>query len=160
MYKNFLNLQLSSEYEYAVSKELSEKLHRLQDLQNNDKTSKTEIDFLKLEIETLESLYDNYNYGNGINSNNNNDRPASSSATTTRVLPKDDNYRNTRQVDMTTRKKERGYGEEIEDRRINKIHRRKTIRQLQWFKDLLRAKVSLMTGKRDFEAYDCVEQEL
>jgi len=63
MYKKFLNLQLSSEYEYAVSKELSEKLHRLQDLQNNDKTSKTKIDFLKLEIETLESLYDNYNYG-------------------------------------------------------------------------------------------------
>ena len=56
-------MHLSSEYEYAVSKELAEKLRRLQELQNSDKPSKTEIDFLKLEIETLESLYDNYNHG-------------------------------------------------------------------------------------------------
>ncbi len=42
---------------------MSEKLHKLQELQNNDKSSKAEIDFLKMEIETLESLYDNYNYG-------------------------------------------------------------------------------------------------
>jgi hypothetical protein len=51
---------LSSEYEYAVSRTLAEKLQKLQ---NNDKSSKAEIDFLKMEIETLESLYDNYNYG-------------------------------------------------------------------------------------------------
>jgi DNA repair exonuclease SbcCD ATPase subunit len=54
---------LSSEYEYAVSKNLTEKLHKLQELQNNDKSSKAEIDFLKMEIESLESLYENYNYG-------------------------------------------------------------------------------------------------
>jgi DNA repair exonuclease SbcCD ATPase subunit len=54
---------LSSEYEYAVSKNLTEKLHKLQELQNNDKSSKVEIDFLKMEIESLESLYENYNYG-------------------------------------------------------------------------------------------------
>jgi DNA repair exonuclease SbcCD ATPase subunit len=54
---------LSSEYEYAVSKNLTEKLYKLQELQNNDKSSKAEIDFLKMEIESLESLYDNYNYG-------------------------------------------------------------------------------------------------
>ena len=54
---------LSSEYEYAVSKNLTEKLHKLQELQNNDKSSKVEIDFLQMEIESLESLYENYNYG-------------------------------------------------------------------------------------------------
>ena len=54
---------LSSEYEYAVSKNLAEKFRKLQELQNTDKSSKTEIDFLKMEIESLESLYDNYNYG-------------------------------------------------------------------------------------------------
>jgi DNA repair exonuclease SbcCD ATPase subunit len=54
---------LSSEYEYAVSKNLTEKLHKLQELQNNDKSSKVKIDFLKMEIESLESLYENYNYG-------------------------------------------------------------------------------------------------
>ncbi len=54
---------MSSEYEYAVSKNLTEKLHKLQELQNNDKSSKAEIDFLKMEIESLESLYENYNYG-------------------------------------------------------------------------------------------------
>ncbi len=54
---------MSSEYEYAVSKNLAEKVHKLQELQNNDKSSKSEIDFVKMEIESLESLYDNYNYG-------------------------------------------------------------------------------------------------
>jgi DNA repair exonuclease SbcCD ATPase subunit len=54
---------LSSEYEYAVSKNLAEKFRKLQELQNTDKSSKTEIDFLKMEIESLESLYENYNYG-------------------------------------------------------------------------------------------------
>ena len=54
---------MSSEYEYAVSKNLAEKVHKLQELENNDKSSKAEIDFVKMEIESLESLYDNYNYG-------------------------------------------------------------------------------------------------
>ena len=51
---------LSSEYEYAVSKTLAEKLQKLQ---NNTNSSQSDTDFLKMEIETLESLYDNYNYG-------------------------------------------------------------------------------------------------
>ncbi len=51
---------LSSEYEYAVSKILAEKVQKLQ---NNTNLSKSDTDFLKMEIETLESLYDNYNYG-------------------------------------------------------------------------------------------------
>ncbi len=51
---------LSSEYEYAVSRTLAEKVQKLQ---NNTNSTKSDIDFLKMEIETLESLYDNYNYG-------------------------------------------------------------------------------------------------
>ena len=54
---------LSSEYEYNVSKLLAEKAKRLQDLQNSDKSSNNEKDFLRMEIETLESLYENYNLG-------------------------------------------------------------------------------------------------
>jgi hypothetical protein len=54
---------MSSEYEYAVSRTLAEKVHKLQELQNNDKSSKAEIDFVIMEMESLESLYDNYNYG-------------------------------------------------------------------------------------------------
>ncbi len=54
---------LSSEYEYNVSKLLAEKVKRLQDLQNSDKASNYEKDFLRMEIETLESLYENYNLG-------------------------------------------------------------------------------------------------
>ena len=54
---------LSSEYEYNVSKLLAEKVKRLQDLQNSEKSSNYEKDFLRMEIETLESLYENYNLG-------------------------------------------------------------------------------------------------
>jgi len=54
---------LSSEYEYNVSKLLAEKVKRLQDLQNSDKSSNYDKDFLRMEIETLESLYENYNLG-------------------------------------------------------------------------------------------------
>jgi hypothetical protein len=54
---------LSSEYEYNVSKLLAEKVKKLQDLQNSDKSSNYEKDFLRMEIETLESLSDNYNLG-------------------------------------------------------------------------------------------------
>lgn len=54
---------MSSEYEYNVSKLLAEKVKRLQDLQNSDKSSDYEKDFLRMEIETLESLYENYNLG-------------------------------------------------------------------------------------------------
>ena len=54
---------MSSEYEYNVSKLLAEKAKRLQELQNSDKSSNNEKDFLRMEIETLESLYENYNLG-------------------------------------------------------------------------------------------------
>lgn len=54
---------MSSEYEYNVSKLLAEKVKRLKDLENSDKSSNYEKDFLRMEIETLESLYENYNLG-------------------------------------------------------------------------------------------------
>ena len=56
---------MSSEYEYNVSRLLAEKSDKLQQLQNSSKSSAAEIDFVKMEIETLESLYDNYNRGMG-----------------------------------------------------------------------------------------------
>ena len=56
---------MSSEYEYNVSRLLAEKSDKLQQLQNNSKSFAAEIDFVKMEIETLESLYDNYNRGMG-----------------------------------------------------------------------------------------------
>lgn len=52
---------MSSEYEYNVSKILAEKAKKLQELQNSSKSSNYEKDFLKMEIEALESMYDNYN---------------------------------------------------------------------------------------------------
>nr|CAG8511352.1 11799_t:CDS:10 [Entrophospora candida] len=66
---------------------------------------------------------------------------------------------------MSTRERELrkcGSGGEVgsDERRINRVHSHKTMRQLQWFKDLLKAKVVLMTGKRNWEEYDKVEQEL
>jgi hypothetical protein len=59
----FIDNQLSSEYEYTVGKELAEKMQKLNDLQNSGKSSQYEKDFVKMEIETLQSLFDNYNLG-------------------------------------------------------------------------------------------------
>ncbi len=56
-------IYLSSDYEYIVSKDLAEKLQELQELQTNNDSSKYDIDFVKMEIEALETLYDNYNQG-------------------------------------------------------------------------------------------------
>lgn len=54
---------MSSEYEFIISKHLTEKVKKLHDLQNSDKSSEYEKDSLKMEIESLESLYENYNLG-------------------------------------------------------------------------------------------------
>jgi colicin import membrane protein len=56
---------LSSDYELNISRILMEKLHNLQEMQNNNNSSKVAIDSIKMELEALESLYDNYN--NGMN---------------------------------------------------------------------------------------------
>jgi colicin import membrane protein len=54
---------MSSEYEQNVGKLLTEKTERYDKLKNDPHVSKTELDSLLSEIETLESLYDNYNLG-------------------------------------------------------------------------------------------------
>lgn len=54
---------MSSEYEQNVGKLLTEKIERCDKLKNDPNVSKTELESLLSEIETLESLYDNYNLG-------------------------------------------------------------------------------------------------
>jgi colicin import membrane protein len=54
---------MSSEYEQNVGKLLTEKTERYDKLKNDTNVSKTELESLLSEIETLESLYDNYNLG-------------------------------------------------------------------------------------------------
>lgn len=54
---------MSSEYEQNVGKLLTEKTERYDKLKNEPNVSKTELESLLSEIETLESLYDNYNLG-------------------------------------------------------------------------------------------------
>ncbi|CAG8800575.1 16765_t:CDS:2, partial [Dentiscutata erythropus] len=46
-------------------------------------------------------------------------------------------------------------------RRINRVHRRKSMRQFQWVKDLVRAQVTRkMTGKKDWEEQEIMEHEV
>ncbi|CAG8478024.1 20082_t:CDS:10 [Gigaspora margarita] len=52
-------------------------------------------------------------------------------------------------------------GEIGSGRRINRVHRRKSMRQLQWVKDLVRAQVTKkMTGKKDWEEQEIIEHEV
>jgi uncharacterized membrane protein YgaE (UPF0421/DUF939 family) len=53
---------MSSEYEQNVGKLLIEKNDKLRKLQNKE-DNKEEIERLKTELETLQSLFDNYNLG-------------------------------------------------------------------------------------------------
>lgn len=56
--------------------------------------------------------------------------------------------------------RDRSFGESHEpEKRINTIHNRRTMRQLQWVKDLLKAKVISMSGKRDWEDQEIIEHE-
>jgi len=54
---------MSSEYEQNVGKLISEKTARYELIKNDPSVSKSEIDMLLSEIESLESLYENYNLG-------------------------------------------------------------------------------------------------
>jgi uncharacterized membrane protein YgaE (UPF0421/DUF939 family) len=54
---------MSSEYEQNVGKLLSEKMEKYESMKNDAKVSNIELETLRSEIETLESLYDNYNLG-------------------------------------------------------------------------------------------------
>jgi colicin import membrane protein len=54
---------MSSEYEQNVGKLLIEKNDRLKQLNKDPEINKTEIEVLTTEIETLQSLFENYNLG-------------------------------------------------------------------------------------------------
>ncbi|MGA8912404.1 MAG: hypothetical protein WCF03_10750 [Nitrososphaeraceae archaeon] len=54
---------MSSEYEQNVGKLLIEKNDKLRELRKNNESNKEEIERLMTELETLQSLFDNYNLG-------------------------------------------------------------------------------------------------
>ncbi|MFZ0367027.1 MAG: hypothetical protein WAL21_05015 [Nitrososphaeraceae archaeon] len=54
---------MSSEYEQNVGKLLAEKIEKYDLMKNDPSVSKTQLESLLSEIESLESLYDNYNLG-------------------------------------------------------------------------------------------------
>ena len=54
---------MSSEYEQNVGKLLAEKIEKYELMKNDSSVSKTQLESLLSEIESLESLYDNYNLG-------------------------------------------------------------------------------------------------
>lgn len=55
--------QLASEYERNVGKLIEEKSLKLEQLKNSQEISLTDIQRLQEEIESLQSLFDNYNLG-------------------------------------------------------------------------------------------------
>jgi len=57
---------MSSEYEHNVGKLLAEKQERLDQLMKNADENKSEIAMLSLEIESLQSLFENYNLGMNV----------------------------------------------------------------------------------------------
>ena len=54
---------MSSEYEQNVSKLLADKTEIYDKMKNDPNVSKSELESLLSEIESLESLYENYNLG-------------------------------------------------------------------------------------------------
>jgi hypothetical protein len=54
---------MSSEYEQNVGKLLAEKSQKLEQIRKDNQYKKDEIEKLTTEIETLESLFENYNLG-------------------------------------------------------------------------------------------------
>lgn len=57
---------MSSEYEYNVSKLLAEKKSKLEELMKNPEQNEDEIASLTTELETLLSLFENYNLGMNV----------------------------------------------------------------------------------------------
>lgn len=57
---------MSSEYEYNVSKLLAEKKAKLEELMKNPEQNEDEIASLSTELETLLSLFENYNLGMNV----------------------------------------------------------------------------------------------
>ncbi len=57
---------MSSEYEHNVGDLLAEKKEKLEELMKNPNENKSEIAMLSLEIESLQSLFENYNLGMNV----------------------------------------------------------------------------------------------
>ncbi len=57
---------MSSEYEQNVGKLLSRKKDRLDELMKDPEQNRGEIAMLSTEVETLESLFENYNLGMNV----------------------------------------------------------------------------------------------
>jgi hypothetical protein len=57
---------VSSEYEQNVGKLLSRKKDQLDELMKNPEQNRGEIAMLSTEVETLESLFENYNLGMNV----------------------------------------------------------------------------------------------
>jgi hypothetical protein len=54
---------MSSEYEQNVGKLLSQKTEKLEELKRNPSINNEQIKMLMTEIDTLQSLFENYNLG-------------------------------------------------------------------------------------------------
>jgi hypothetical protein len=57
---------VSSEYEQNVGKLLARKKDRLDELMKNPEQNRGEIAMLSTEVETLQSLFENYNLGMNV----------------------------------------------------------------------------------------------
>jgi len=57
---------MSSEYEHNVGKLLAEKKEKLEQLMKKPEEHKSEIAMLSLELESLQSLFENYNLGMNV----------------------------------------------------------------------------------------------
>ena len=57
---------MSSEYEQNVGKLLAKKAERLEELMKNPEQNRGEIAMLSTEVETLQSLFENYNLGMNV----------------------------------------------------------------------------------------------
>ncbi len=57
---------MSSEYEHNVGKLLAEKKARLEELMKRPEENRSEIAMLSTELETLQSLFENYNLGMNV----------------------------------------------------------------------------------------------
>jgi colicin import membrane protein len=57
---------MSSEYEHNIAKLLFEKKQKLDQLLENPQKTKYEIELLSNEIETLKTLFENYNLGMNV----------------------------------------------------------------------------------------------
>ena len=57
---------MSSEYEHNVGKLLAEKKAKLDELLKEPELNKSQIAMLSAEIETLQSLFENYNLGMNV----------------------------------------------------------------------------------------------